>query len=82
MNHAKQNKPFIIKGEKKTYAWCSCGLSANQPFCDGGHKGTNFKPIIFDNNSEENIALCGCKESKNPPFCDGTHSNLFSFDNE
>jgi len=21
----------------KKYAWCSCGLSENQPFCDGSH---------------------------------------------
>ena len=22
----------------KTYYWCACGRSANQPFCDGSHK--------------------------------------------
>ena len=22
----------------KRYSWCSCGLSQNQPFCDGTHK--------------------------------------------
>jgi CDGSH-type Zn-finger protein len=23
----------------QTYWWCTCGKSANQPFCDGSHKG-------------------------------------------
>jgi CDGSH-type Zn-finger protein len=22
----------------KTYLWCACGLSGNQPFCDSSHK--------------------------------------------
>ena len=26
----------------KDYWWCSCGLSKNQPFCDGSHKTTSF----------------------------------------
>ena len=31
----------------KTYAWCSCGESTNQPFCDGSHKGSAFVPKVF-----------------------------------
>ena len=23
--------------EGKTYYWCQCGESSNQPFCDGSH---------------------------------------------
>ena len=23
--------------EGKSYYWCSCGKSSNQPFCDGSH---------------------------------------------
>tara|TARA_B110000438_G_C15171287_1_gene376131 strand:+ start:208 stop:438 length:231 start_codon:yes stop_codon:yes gene_type:complete len=76
MNQTNQNKPFIVKGEKQKYAWCSCGFSTNQPFCNGNHKGTDKTPIVFENEKEGNIALCGCKETKNPPFCDGTHSKL------
>lgn len=76
MKQTNKNNPYIIKGEKKKYAWCSCGDSLNQPFCDGSHKGSIFKPVIFENNKEGNIALCGCKQSKNPPFCDGTHNKL------
>ena len=30
----------VIEG--KSYFWCSCGISSNQPFCDGSHKGTEF----------------------------------------
>ena len=31
----------------KTYAWCSCGKSENQPWCNGAHQGTEFKPHVF-----------------------------------
>ena len=41
--------PYVQKGEKKKYAWCACGESTNQPFCDGSHKGTGFSPILVDN---------------------------------
>ena len=26
----------------KKYAYCTCGLSEKQPFCDGSHSGTDF----------------------------------------
>jgi CDGSH-type Zn-finger protein len=35
----------VIEGE--TYYWCSCGQSKKQPFCDGSHKGTEFRPAAF-----------------------------------
>ena len=71
-----QKSPFVMKCEKKKYAWCACGMSATQPFCDGSHKGSEFSPIVVDMNDEKNIAWCGCKQSGNKPFCDGTHSSL------
>ena len=71
-----QKMPYVLKGEKKKYAWCSCGESKKQPFCDGSHKSTNFSPIIITNDKDGNIAWCGCKISDNPPFCDGSHSKL------
>ena len=38
------NKPFLVKIEKgKTYAWCQCAESENQPFCDGSHEKINAK---------------------------------------
>ena len=69
-----KKSPYIIKGEKKKYAWCACGKSSNQPFCDGKHKGTNITPIVFENKKEGDFTLCGCKKTGNPPYCDGTHS--------
>ena len=31
----------------KSYYWCSCGKSSKQPFCDGSHKGSEFKPVVY-----------------------------------
>ena len=40
--------------EGKSYYWCSCGKSLNQPMCDGSHKGTNFKPIPYKADQSKN----------------------------
>lgn len=64
----------IEKGNK--YAWCSCGLSDNQPFCNGAHKGTDFSPVVFVAEETKSVGLCTCKQTKNPGFCDGAHKNL------
>lgn len=71
-----QEKPFVMKIEPGTYAWCACGKSDNQPYCDGTHKGSEFKPIIEKIEEPTRVAWCGCKHSGNKPFCDGTHANL------
>lgn len=62
--------------EGKTYAWCACGLSANQPYCDGSHKGTGFKPHILKAEENKKVAFCMCKQTGNHPFCDGAHAGL------
>ncbi len=70
-------KPIMVELEAgKTYYYCTCGKSANQPFCDGAHKGTDFTPQAFTAEETKKAALCACKHSKNGPFCDGSHRNL------
>jgi len=74
-----REKPYLVTLAKrgKTYFWCACGLSANQPFCDGSHKGTGFEPVAYKAKAdEEEVLFCGCKQTGQAPFCDGTHNNL------
>ena len=69
--------PLPVKLEAgKTYAWCSCGESSNQPFCDGSHKETSLVPQAFSVNEDKKAWLCTCKKTGNGPYCDGTHSKL------
>ena len=72
-----QKSPYIIDLEPGKYAWCACGQSNNQPYCDGSHKGSEFSPIIVDLAESKKAAFCGCKQSGNKPYCDGTHQSLW-----
>ncbi len=70
-------QPVSIQVEKgKSYFWCSCGRSANQPFCDGSHKPTGFSPLKFVAEKDELLWFCACKQSQNRPLCDGSHNRL------
>jgi len=74
-----QKSPYeITTQEGQKLAWCSCGHSEKQPFCDGSHarNNTGMKPMIYKCEKSETVYFCGCKHSKTPPFCDGTHSSL------
>ena len=72
-----QTSPYPVEVEAgKSYFWCACGLSANQPFCDGSHKGSGFTPVKFDAAETKTVYFCGCKHTANPPFCDGSHAKL------
>ncbi|MDC1080900.1 sterol desaturase family protein [Flavobacteriaceae bacterium] len=66
----------LTKGEN--YLWCACGKSKKQPFCDGSHHGTKFKPQKFTVKRSGDVKLCNCKKSKRTPFCDDTHLDLLN----
>jgi CDGSH iron-sulfur domain-containing protein 3 len=73
--------PIAVELEAgKKYAWCSCGLSANQPFCDGSHKqeGCEFRPIVFVAEKAETVYFCTCKQTQTAPRCDGSHKRVSS----
>jgi CDGSH-type Zn-finger protein len=72
-----QTSPIAVPLEAgKTYYWCSCGKSDNQPFCNGSHKGSEFTPLAFTADETKTAYLCACKQTKNQPFCDGSHKSL------
>jgi CDGSH iron-sulfur domain-containing protein 3 len=71
------NAPIPVTIEAgKTYAWCSCGLSSKQPFCDGSHKPTEFKPHVFTAEETKEVWFCTCKQTANAPFCNGAHKTV------
>lgn len=72
---AKEPIPVELEAGK-TYAWCTCGDSTKQPFCDGSHKDTDFAPLVFTAEESKTAYLCTCKQTDNPGFCDGSHKGL------
>lgn len=71
------NKPMKVELTKgQEYYFCSCGRSSNQPFCDGSHAGTGFKPKSFIAEETGDCYLCQCKHTANAPFCDGSHKQF------
>ncbi len=72
-----QKNPFEVELEAgETYYYCSCGLSENGSFCDGNHKGTDFKPIAFTPEESKTAYICGCRRNDGSPFCNGAHKDL------
>ena len=60
--------------EGKSYFWCTCGISAKQPFCDGSHKGTDFFPLKYLADQSKKVFFCSCKQTNDQPLCDGSHN--------
>ena len=72
-----QKAPYPVEVEAgKSYFWCSCGRSSQQPFCDGSHKDTGFSPEKFTAEKDGKVFFCGCKQTGNSPRCDGAHNKL------
>jgi CDGSH-type Zn-finger protein len=73
--HCHSTSPARLTLEPKKYAYCTCGLSADGVFCDGAHRNTQLRPMIFEvTEHPETVTLCRCKQTANRPFCDGSHS--------
>ena len=69
------DSPFGVDVEEgKSYFWCACGKSNNQPFCDGSHKGSEFSPVKYTADKSKKVFFCGCKQTGNQPLCDGSHN--------
>ena len=73
-----QKAPYVMEMEPGKYAWCACGKSANQPFCDGSHKGSEFAPVKWTADADGEKWFCACKQTDGQPFCDGSHKRLGS----
>ena len=72
-----QKSPYkveVIAG--RLYAWCACGHSKKQPFCDGSYAGTGFLPQMYEAEKTGEVYFCGCKQTKVPVLCDGSHNDL------
>ncbi len=75
--HVAQKFSYKIDVEAgKSYFWCACGLSKNQPFCDGSHSGSEFSPVEYKATESKRVGFCGCKMTKTSPLCDGAHKAL------
>lgn len=76
----KPNMP-ISEDLKKgvTYQWCTCGKTANRPFCDQSHVGTEFEPLDFTVEKDKTAFICSCRKTKNPPYCDSSHEGDHAF---
>jgi CDGSH-type Zn-finger protein len=75
--HIAGRAPIGIDVEAgKEYVWCACGRSASQPFCDGAHRGSEFRPVRYTAEETGTLYFCCCKHTKGAPLCDGTHKTL------
>ncbi len=71
-----QKKSLKLEMEPGTYMWCACGRSEKQPFCDGSHKGTNFRPEKVVITEKQIFPWCMCRYSEKGARCDSKHREL------
>jgi CDGSH-type Zn-finger protein len=72
-----QKSPYAVDVEAgKSYWWCACGKSKEQPFCDGSHQGSGIVPVEHQAKESGTVYFCGCKHSANGVLCDGAHKTL------
>lgn len=67
-------KVAVIKD--KTYYWCDCGLSLNQPFCDEQQCVAKQRPFKWTATETAEVSFCVCKKTATPPLCDGSHNKF------
>ncbi|MEA2041951.1 MAG: CDGSH iron-sulfur domain-containing protein [Bacteroidota bacterium] len=69
----KSKGPIVKHTKARRYAWCPCGITTREPFCDGSHSGSGYKAFPVDVEQAGIKAWCTYKRTATPPFCDGTH---------
>ncbi|MBE0599300.1 MAG: CDGSH iron-sulfur domain-containing protein [Desulfuromonadales bacterium] len=63
--------PIALTLEPGSYYRCTCGKSANLPFCDESHGGDEH-PLRFEVLERQRVYLCSCGKTGNAPYCDGS----------
>ncbi len=71
-----QKSPHYIDETPGTKYYCTCGESANKPYCDGSHetKNTGKSPMEFVVENACRMTICDCGKTKTSPKCDGSHN--------
>jgi CDGSH iron-sulfur domain-containing protein 3 len=61
--------------EPGIYHLCSCGLSANSPFCNMSDQGEDCNPVTFELTQSKQVLMDnGCNHARNAPFCHNIHA--------